>query len=70
MLGFSGQFKGILDNFHIFCTIVVQLAYFLNPCLGITETYNDDLSSSLNLLKSFNMFQIWDYPHCNKKVDS
>jgi hypothetical protein len=51
MLGFSGQFKGILDNFHIFCTIVVQLAYFFNPCLGITEKYNDDFSSSLNLLK-------------------
>ena len=51
MLGFFGQFKAILDNFHIFCTIVVQLAYFFNPCLGITETYNDDLSSSLNLLK-------------------
>jgi hypothetical protein len=51
MLGFFGQFKGILDNFHIFYTIVVQLAYFFNPCLGITETYNNDLSSSLNLLK-------------------
>ena len=53
MLGFSGQFKGILDNFYIFCTIVVQLAYFLNHCLGITEIYNDNLSSSLNLLKEF-----------------
>jgi hypothetical protein len=31
MLGFSGQFKGILDNFHIFCTIVLELAYFFKP---------------------------------------